>query len=163
VKNIWFSVIPGANSENYLRSCTFKKFNWESYNEFCYTLFVLALKLKSLRFLGIGVLTFFILAMSLSFVHHGFSYATSHSDVTSITVSGFSHENNQAAPDSLITDVFIGAVFLVLIVFRKYFHSKVSTRPRLKDKIDLKRLKCFTRPPNLILRLSLSQLGVLRI
>jgi hypothetical protein len=163
VKNIWLSAISSANSENYLRSRTFKKFNWESYNEFCYTLFVLALKLKSLRFLGIGVLTFFILAMSLSFVHHGFSYATSHSEVTSIAVSGFSHENNQVAPDSLITEVFIGAVFLVLIVFRKYFNNKFFTRSTLTNKIDLKKLKSFTLPPNLVLRLSLSQLGVLRI
>jgi hypothetical protein len=121
------------------------------------------LKLKSLRFVGIGVLTFFLLAMSLSFVHQGLTYETSHSEVNSSAATGFSQELNQVAPNSLLTDVCIGAIFLVLIVFRKYFHGKISTQSGLAGKIDRLRLMNFARPPNFVLRLSLSQLGVLRI
>jgi hypothetical protein len=101
--------------------------------------------------------------MSLSYVHQGHSYATSHSDVSSTAATGISHELNQVAPDALLADVCIGAIFLVLIVFRKYFHGKISAHAKLAGKIDRLRLMNFVRPPNLVLRLSLSQLGVLRI
>jgi hypothetical protein len=121
------------------------------------------LKLKSLRFVGIGVLTLFLLAMSLSFAHQGYSYSTSHSEGGSSAATGFSHELNQVAPNSLVTDVCIGAIFLVLIVCRKYLHGKISAHSGLAGKIDRLRLMNFTRPPNFVLRLSLPQLGVLRI
>ena len=122
-----------------------------------------ALKLKSSRFIGIGVLTLFLLAMSLSFAHQGHSYSTSQSDVSSSAVTGSSHELNPVAPNSLVTDVCIGAIFLVLFVYRKYFHGKIFTPSGLTGKIDRLRLMNFTRPPNLVLPLSLPQLGVFRI
>lgn len=139
------------------------KFKSETYYEICYTSFVPALKLKSLRFAAVGFLTLLLLAMSFSFVHQGHSYATSHSDVSSTAATGSSHGLNQVAPDSLLTDVCIGAIFLVLFVFRKYFHGKISTHPRFESKIDRLRLMNFAPPPNSILPLSLPQLGVLRI
>lgn len=122
-----------------------------------------ALKLKSSRFLGIGVLTLFLLAMSLSFMHQGHTYSTSHSDVSSSAAAGSSHELNQVVLDSLVVDVCIGAIFLVLIVCRKFFHGKIFSPSGLAGKIDRLRLMKFTRPPNLLLRLSLPQLGVFRI
>ena len=140
-----------------------QKLKREAYSEICYTLFVPALKLKSLRFVGIGVLTLFLLAMSLSFAHQDHSYSTSHSGVISSAATGFSHELNQFGPNSLVTDVCIGALFLVLIVCRKYLYGKISTHSGLAGKIDRLRLMKFTRPPNLVLRLSLPQLGVFRI
>lgn len=121
------------------------------------------LKSKSLRFVGIGVLALFLLTMSLSFVHQGSSYSTSHSDVSSSAATGSSLQINQVGLDSLVTDVCIGAIFLVLFVCRKYFHGKISTHSGLAGKIDRLRLMKFTRPPNLLLRLSLPQLGVFRI
>jgi len=121
------------------------------------------LKFKSLRFAGIGVLTLFLLTMSLSFVHQGHSYSTSHSNFSSSAATGSSLEINQVALDSLVTDVCIGAIFLVLFVYRKYFHGKIFSPSGLTGKIDRLRLMNFTRLPNLVLRLSPPQLGVLRI
>ena len=122
-----------------------------------------ALKLKSLRFVGIGLLTLFLLALSLSFVHISHSQATSYSDVNSNAATGFSHQPDHVAPDSLLTDVCISAIFLVLIVYRKYLIGKISTQSGLAGKVDRLRLKNFTRPPNFVVRLSLPQLGVFRI
>ncbi|MDP1852355.1 MAG: hypothetical protein Q8K48_08085 [Candidatus Planktophila sp.] len=122
-----------------------------------------ALKLKSWRFVGIGILTLFLLAMSLSFAHQGHSYSTPHSDFSSSAATGSSLELNHVAPNTLITDVCIGAIFLLLIVGRKYLHGKITTHSELAGKIDRLRLMNFTRPPNLVLRLSLPQLGVFRI
>lgn len=139
------------------------KFKRETYYEICYTLFVPALKFKSLQFAGIGVLTLFLLTMSLSFVHQVHSYSTSHSGVSSSAAIGSSLELNQVAPSSLVTNVCIGAIFLVLFVCRKYFHGNIFTPSGLTGKNDRLRLMNFTRPPNLVLRLSLPQLGVFRI
>ena len=122
-----------------------------------------ALKLKSLKFVGISLLTLFLLTMSLSVVHQGHSYSTSHSDISSSATVGSSLELNQVTLDSLVTDVCIGAIFLVLIVCRKYAHGKIFSPSGLTGKIDRLRLLNFTRPPNLVLRLSLPQLGVFRI
>ncbi len=121
------------------------------------------LKFKSLRFAGIGVLALFLFTMSLSFVHQGHSYSTTHSGIGSSAATESSLQINQIALDSLVTDVCIGAVFLVLFVYRKYFHGKIFTPSGLTGKIDRLRLMNFTRPPNLVLRLSLPQLGVFRI
>lgn len=121
------------------------------------------LKFNSLRFAGIGVLALFLLTMSLSFVHQGHSYSTSHSDVSSSAATESSLQINQVALDSLVTDVCIGAIFLVLFVYRKYFHGNIFSPSGLTGKIDRLRLMKFTRPPNLVLRLSLPQLGVFRI
>ena len=139
------------------------KFKREIYYVICYTSFVPVFKLKSLRFAAVGFLTLFLLAMSLSFVHRGHSFSISHSEVNSSASIGSSLGLNKVAPDSLLTDVCIGAIFLVLFVFRKYFHGKISTHPGFASKIDRLRLMNFTRPPNLVLRLSLFQLGVFRI
>lgn len=139
------------------------KLESETYYGICYTLFVPALKLNPLRFAAVGFLTLLLFAMSFSFVHQSHSYSISHSEVNSSASIGSSLGLNQTAPDSLVTDVCIGAIFLVLFVFRKYFHGKISTHPAFASKIDRLRLMNFTRPPNFILRLSLSQLGVIRI
>ncbi len=121
------------------------------------------LKFKSLRFAGIGVLTLFLLTMSLSFVHQGHSYSTSPSDFSSSAATGSSLELNHVSPNTLVTDVCIGAIFLILFFGRKYFHGKIFTPSGLTGKIDRLRLMNFTRPPNLVLHLSLPQLGVFRI
>ena len=122
-----------------------------------------ALKLKSLRFVGIGVLALFLLAMSFSFVHQGHSYSTSHSDFNSSAATGSSLELNHVSPNTLVTDVCIGAIFLILFFGRKHLFKFSFLRQFLNSDLNRWRALSFTRPPNLVLRLSLPQLGVFRI
>ena len=71
--------------------------------------------------------------------------------------------NSEAPSGSLMTDICIGVTFLVLLVSGKYWLRKRVNQLRVELIAQVKDLRSFIKPPNLVFALSLPQLGISRI
>jgi hypothetical protein len=71
--------------------------------------------------------------------------------------------NSVAPSGSLMTDICIGVTFLVLLVSGKYWLRKRVNQLRVELIAQVKDLRSFIKPPNLVFALSLPQLGISRI
>lgn len=64
---------------------------------------------------------------------------------------------------SLLTDICIGVTFLVLLLGGKFWLRKKVTRWLVQVDSQIKDLRRFVKPPNLVFALTLPQLGISRI
>jgi hypothetical protein len=84
-----------------------------------------------------------------------------------VQVASHSHHDGagktEPVPSSLLTDICIGVTFLVLLIGRKFWLRQKHSNWRISLHTSIKELRGFIKPPNLVLRLSLPQLGVCRI
>ncbi len=85
----------------------------------------------------------------------------------SAQVSTHAHHDgptNSVTPNSsLLTDICIGVTFLVLLIGGKFWLRKKVTSWLVQLHVQVKDLRSFIKPPNLVCALSLPQLGILRI
>jgi len=64
---------------------------------------------------------------------------------------------------SLLTDICFGVTFLVLLIGGKFWLRKRATSWLVKLNVQVKDLRSFIKPPNLVFARSLPQLGISRI
>jgi hypothetical protein len=71
---------------------------------------------------------------------------------------------SSATPNSsLLTDICIGVTFLVLLIGGKFWLRKRVSSWLAQAVSQIKDLRRFVKPPNLVLALTLPQLGIYRI
>lgn len=122
-----------------------------------------ALKLRLIRLASVSVLLLLSLSLTVVVVHQCHAYVTHDSNMDSISVAGFSSAQESNSSNSLVRDVCIGTLFLILLFGRKDF-IKTKFYPLISfNQLNSWRGIYFARPPNRRSRLTILQLGVIRI
>lgn len=122
-----------------------------------------ALKLKFPRFAGAIILIIFSLSAGFTVIHQCHSYIASHSSTDKSFIGELANPAVSSSATTLVNEVCAGAIFLILFFARKYLFKFRFLRQFSNSELTRWRALNFTRPPNLMRALTLSQLGVIRI
>ncbi len=106
------------------------------------------------------------IVLLISLISTGMVIAHQCHQATAQVVTHTHHDEptNSVAPNSsLLTDICVGVTFLVILLGGKFWLRKRVNQLRVEFIAQVKDLRSFIKPPNLVFALSLPQLGISRI